>query len=100
MTTTGWYSASSPASTAVTDTASTILEANSGRNELIIANIGTTTIYLCFGQTPTTSAYHVPLAPCATANDGTGGILISDVWKGDVQAIAVSSGTVSVTELS
>lgn len=92
--------ASAPGSTAVSNTSSQILAANSSRKEVIVVNTGTTVIYLGLGQTPSSSAYHISLAPCSSANDGTGGVYISDIWLGAINAITASSGTVCVTELT
>jgi hypothetical protein len=93
--------ASSPAQTSVGTSSSSILASNSARKEVIVVNTGTTILYLGLGQTPTTSAYHVALSPCATANDGTGGTYVSDLWKGAINAIGSGSGgTCVVTELT
>jgi hypothetical protein len=78
-----------------------ILNSNASRKEAIVINTGVTIIYLGLGQTPTTTAYHIALAPCSTANDGTGGTWTSDMWKGTINAIGSAvSGTVNVTELT
>jgi hypothetical protein len=77
-----------------------ILNSNSSRKEVIVVNTGTTVIYLGFGQTPSTTAYHVALAKCTSANDGSGGSWTSDMWKGAINAIgSAGGGTVCVTEL-
>src|ERR1700747_3367644 len=68
-------------------TAAKILAANPLRFECIITNTGTTVIYLALGQSqPSTTAYHIALAGCSTANDGTGGTFISYGWQGAVLA--------------
>lgn len=78
-----------------------ILNSNANRKEAIVVNTGTTVIFLGFGQTPTTSAYHVALGACTLANDGTGGTYTSDMWKGAINAIgSAGGGTVCVTELT
>jgi hypothetical protein len=93
--------ASAPAQTTVTSTSSQILASNVNRKECTIVNTGTVVVYLALGQTPTNSAYHIALSPCTTANDGTGGVYISDIWVGAINAITAStSGTVCVTELT
>jgi hypothetical protein len=80
---------------------SAILNANSSRKECTVVNTGTTYIYLGLGQTPSGTAYHIALAKCTTANDGTGGTWTSDMWKGAINAISsASGGTVVVTELT
>jgi hypothetical protein len=91
---------SSPAATSVSNTSGSILASNASRKECVVANTGTTPVYLGLGQAPTTSAYHICLAACATANDGTGGIFTSDIWVGAINAICSVSGTVVVTELT
>lgn len=93
--------ANSPASTAVTSSSSTVLAANASRKELTIVNTGVVTVYLALGQTPTSSAYHIALPGCGSANDGTGGTYTTDLWKGLINAITAStSGTIVITELT
>jgi len=89
-----------PAQAAITAISSTVLAANASRKEVTVVNTGTTVIYLGLGQTPTPTSYHVALSACSTANDGTGGTYISDLWVGAVNAICATSGTVCVTELT
>jgi hypothetical protein len=96
----GSTTSTSPAQTSVGNTSSSILASNSARKEAVVVNTGTTVIYLGLGQVPTATAYHVALSPCAIANDGTGGTYISDLWKGAINAISGTSGTVCVTELT
>jgi hypothetical protein len=91
---------SSPAQQTVGSSASQILVANGGRLEVRVVNTGTTAVYLAFGKTPSSTAYAVALSACSVANDGTGGVWVSDLWKGNVNAISGTSGTVCVTELT
>jgi hypothetical protein len=91
----------SPAATVVTSTSASILAANLSRKVCRIENTNTVTVFLGFGQTPTATAYHVALKGCTGANDGTGGVYESTVWKGAINAIVAStSGDVVVTELT
>lgn len=92
---------STPAQTTVSNAAGTLLVANRGRRGLLIQNTGTTVIYLVLGSaTPTATVYHVALAACTAANDGTGGIYNDDSWVGPVQAISSAvGGTVVITEI-
>jgi len=93
--------ASVPAQTAVGTASVVVLAANAARKECIFVNTGTTIIYLGLGQTPTVTAYHIALLPCAVANDGSGGAFLSDIWKGAVNAIgSAASGTLCITELT
>lgn len=94
---------STPAQTSVTNVAGQLLASNTSRKALIIQNTGTTKLYLVYGSaTPTTTAYHVALAACTAANDGTGGIIDEDAWKGAVQAVgsAAAAGTCVITEIT
>ena len=92
--------ASAPSQQTVSNSSGQILASNSLRIEATIVNTGTTPIYLALGRTPTTTAYHICLAACGTSNDGTGGTYTTDVWKGAINAISASSGTVCVVELT
>jgi hypothetical protein len=81
--------------------ASAVVNLNAARKEVTIINTGTTYIYLGLGQTPTNTAYHIALAKCTAANDGTGGTWTSDMWKGSVLALSsAAGGTVNLTELT
>lgn len=80
---------------------SNILSANTSRKEMTIINTGLTVIFLGLGQTPTTTQYHIALAACSSANDGTGGTYTTDIWKGQVNAISsAGGGTVCVLEMT
>jgi hypothetical protein len=93
--------ASAPAQQSVGNAAAQILAQNQNRAELIIVNTGTVPILLALGAAPTATAYHVALAPCSSANDGTGGSFVCDWWVGTVQAIApAGGGTACVTEIT
>lgn len=85
----------------VNATSVAILNSNANRKEAIIINTGTTTIFLGLGQTPTNVAYHVALAACTAANDGSGGTWTTDMWKGAINAIgSTTGGSVCVTEMT
>jgi hypothetical protein len=92
---------SAPAAQTVTSTSASILAANANRLECTIVNTGIVPIFIGLGKVPTATAYHIALSPCSVANDGTGGVYVSDIWKGAVNAIVAStSGTVCVAELT
>jgi hypothetical protein len=94
-------SGSVPSAHTVTTTASTILAANANRLEAIVVNTSTVPILLGLGQTPTATAYDVALSACTVTNDGSGGVYVSDIWKGAIEGIvATGSGVAVVTELS
>jgi hypothetical protein len=94
--------ASTPAQTAISDSAAQVLATNHKRKGLIIQNTGTTIIKLVLGTgTPTATVFHVALKACSAANDGTGGAYIDDSWIGPVQAISSAvGGTMVITEIS
>lgn len=96
-------SVSSPVlSVVVGSSAVILLFANPNRKELFIVNRGTSIIYIGLGSNPTSTQYHLALPACSSADDGTGGVFISDIWQGDVYGIcgAALSSNACVTELT
>lgn len=93
---------STPVQTSISNVAGLLVDTNRNRRGLIIQNSGTTTIYLSLGSVlPTSSAYHIALRACQSANDGSGGIYNDDSWVGQIQAISSApGGTVVVTEIT
>jgi hypothetical protein len=77
-----------------------VLTANAGnqRNKLLIQNVGTNPVYVNFGGTASTTAFHFVLKACAVAADGSGGSYESGtvVWQG---AVSVAGTTPSVVVL-
>lgn len=89
------------ANTAVTSVSGSVLSSNAARREVIVVNTDIVAVYLGLGQVPTATAYHVALKPCSVAHDGTGGSFVSDLFKGQVNAIVASTtGHVAVTEMT
>ena len=41
---------------------------------------------------PTATVYHVALAPCGSADDGTGAMFITETWTGQITAFSASAG--------
>lgn len=77
-----------------------ILLDNPNRTELVVTNLGTTHIYLGFGRVPTTTSYDFALAVAGVANDGTGGVWITDQYTGAVYAISDGAGgSIAIKEL-
>lgn len=77
-----------------------LLDTNpSDRKELIIQNVGVAILYLGLGFQPTATIYSIALQACASAHDGSGGVYVSDNWKGSVMAVGnVAGGLAAVTE--
>lgn len=74
--------------------------ANRSRKEMIVINTGLTTIFIGFGFNPTQTNYTLFLSPCTVANDGTGGSLIDEAWKGPVFALSSNpGGTLNFAEI-
>lgn len=92
---------SAPAQTVVGTSAIAILAANADRKRVSFQNTGTTVIYLAFGATnPTTTAYHVALAPGAAADDGSGAFYSDEMIVQEVRALSsAAGGTVVITEV-
>jgi len=96
-----------PARTTVTTTVVVVLlTANEARKQFIIQNTDILPMHIAFGaNNPSVSEHHITLKACTNANDGTGGSFVSDMWKGEVRAIAeqvltITSGAVTVTEFT
>ena len=90
------------AQTTISTTAIQLLAANNSRKRLRITNLGTTVIKIILGAgTPTQTVYHLALAACGQANDGSSVSYIDDMWIGAVQAISSAvGGLLSVAELT
>ena len=89
----------------VTDTASTVLAANTARKFLSIQNIGAAKVYVRFGADPVitgTKRFSFILKPAASADSGDGGIVTLQGYTGDVRVVCASgnSTTVAVSEFN
>lgn len=83
-----------------------LCNANSSRKELILVNTSTDFVYVSLGQppqpgnSPSPFAYSFVLAPCQAADDGSGGVWISDIWQGTIFLSSFSgAGVVNFTEM-
>lgn len=85
----------------ISTTAAQAVARRTARREVIIQNTGTTVLKLVLGTgTPTQTVYHVVLKAGTAADDGTGGVFISDTWIGAIQIISsASGGTYVLTEV-
>lgn len=79
-----------------------VLQANPSRLEVNIQNTSTDVIYLILTQNKgSLTNYHIALAACGTAGDGTGGNWTSDLWKGPIFALSsTGAGKLAVTEMT
>lgn len=79
-----------------------LLAANASRKQVMVQNTGTTVIKLSLTDTdPTQTSYHIALKAGSAADDGLGGVFVSDLWQGIVRAISsAAGGTVVVTEIT
>ena len=86
----------STSSTGGLKTAEAALVTNSQRKSFTLQNQKAEVLYVKFGSAATTSVYHIVLAACGAAADGTGGALTDDHCT---QAIYVkpASGSASYT---
>ena len=73
-----------------------VLATNNNRKSFTLQNQKAEVLYVKFGSAATTSVYHIVLAACGSAADGTGGVLTDDHCT---QAIYVkpASGDASYT---
>ena len=86
----------STSSTGGLKTAEAALTASNHRKSFTLQNQKAEVLYVKFGSAATTSDYHLVLAACGSAADGTGGVLTDDHCT---QAIYVkpASGSASYT---
>ena len=101
-TVTGARTITSPAAggvTALSAIASDILSASDYRKSFLVANQGTSKLYVKLGATATTASWHFVLPPCGSNDDGTGGTVSVDGYVGVVSVISsTSTGRVSYIE--
>ena len=80
-----------------------VLFLNKARKQWVLQNTGTTVIFVKLGNPPnagTTLDYSFALPPCTAADDGTGGLIIDDLWKGAVFVTSkTAGGIVHITEM-
>lgn len=99
---TGGRSISSPANGGVTvlsSTAVTLAAHSDHRKSILVANQGTSKLYVKLGTAATTSSWHFVLPPGGADDDGTGGTVSIDGYVGEVSVISsTSSGRVSYVE--
>lgn len=70
-----------------------IMLANPNRLGWRVTNIGTTIIYIGVGKVPSNTIYDHILPGCTgSANDGTGGVLVDDLYLDAVWAVSSASG--------
>lgn len=83
----------------VISSAGTLLAQNLNRSGLIIQNLGTNPLYVCFGTGASTSVFDLILKGASVANDGTGGTFSYDVlaYTGII-TIAGTSPSCTATE--
>lgn len=76
---------------------------NRSRKEMLIVNVGVAAIVIAYGFSPTSSVYTMPLQACAVANDGTGGVIVDQAFKGQVWAVLAANqagnGSLLFTEI-
>ena len=87
------------ANTPAIASAATALAANANRVRWSIQNLGTNALYIRYGASASTTVFHVALKAGAVNDDGQGGYLVDDAWKG-VVTIAGTSPRYTVTELT
>lgn len=82
----------------ITDSAQNIMAANTSRTSAVLQNIGTTKVYIRFGSAPAIGGsqyFSAILAGASGTDEGDGGSMTIDHFKGDVYAVT-ASGTSSL----
>jgi len=99
---TGGRTITSPANGGVTvlsSTEITVMAASDYRKSFLVANQGTSKLYVKLGATATSTSWHFVLPPCGSNDDGTGGTVSVDGYVGVVSVISsTSTGRVSHVE--
>lgn len=90
-----------PTTAAVTTAASVVAAVNTKRKRIIFQNTGTTIIKINLAAIdPSATVYTVALSACTSANDGTGGTFIEEMYQGECRAISSGSGgTLNITQV-
>lgn len=76
----------------------TALSANSNRRLWSIQNLGTNPLYVRLGAGASTTVFHVALKASTVQDDGSGGYIVDEMWKGAV-SVAGTSPRYTVTEM-
>lgn len=92
-----------PVTVAVGPSATQLARENKTRTQMFIVNADVVPLLIGFGFPPTFTNYSLPMAACASANDGNGGIIVDANFKGAVWAIVganqLQNGTVLFNEI-
>lgn len=90
--------AASQANTPSIQSSGTALSANPNRRLWSIQNLGTNPLYVRLGTGASTTVFHVALKAGGSNDDGNGGYIVDEMWKGAV-SVAGTSPRYTVTEL-
>ena len=86
----------------ITDSAQNIMAANTARTAAVLQNVGTSKVYIRFGEAPAIGGsqyFSAILAPASGTDEGDGGSMTIDHFKGDVYAVTASgTSTLIATE--
>ena len=85
--------------TVLSSTAVTLAQPSDYRKSILVANQGTSKLYVKLGATATSTSWHFVLPPGGSDDDGTGGTVSIDGYAGEISVISsTSSGRVSYVE--
>ncbi len=73
-------------------TGATALVENDYRKSFTITNMAVSKLYVKLGLSCTSSSFHFVLPPCGAEDDGTGGSLSVDGYKGPVTVTGTGAG--------
>jgi hypothetical protein len=84
---------------AILTAAGDVIAANAGRKQWAITNLGTNPLFVRLGTGASATEFHFCLKGAAAADDGSGGVVVDDMWTG-VVSCAGTSPRFAVTELT
>lgn len=91
--------ASTTANTPSIASSGTAIASNSSRKAWALQNLGTNPLFVRLGASASTSVFHLILKPGTANDDGKGGYISDEMWKGEV-SIAGTSPRYTATELT
>ena len=85
-------SSSSPSGTQASNSYGTILDTNTNRLNFYVQNVGTGgALYLKYGTNASSATYNLILKAASSLENGDGGSVADDIWKGPISISGNSS---------
>lgn len=85
-------SSSSPSGTQATNSYGTVLDTNTNRLNFYVQNVGSGgALYIKYGTGASSASYNLILKAASTLENGDGGSITDDIWKGPLSISGNSS---------